>query len=140
MTSPLSRAQLASERGAAAVEMALVLPVLLLVVLGMVDFGLALNAKITLNEAAREGARWAAIGQPNAQGRVADLTASLASPAPVVFVTGCSATPAITDRATVNVEYAYRFITPFNAFAGAFGGSGSDTITLRATGVMRCGG
>jgi hypothetical protein len=44
------------------------------------------------------------------------------------------------DRATVRVDYPYTFLTPFNAFAAMFGGGGSNTITLRATGVMRCGG
>ena len=52
-----------AERGAAAVEMALVLPMLLFVVFGIIDFGRLLNAQITLTEAAREGARAAAMGQ-----------------------------------------------------------------------------
>src|ERR1039458_5924651 len=55
----------ARERGAAAVEFALLLPVLLLLVFGIVDFGRALNAQITLTQAAREGVRLAALGQPN---------------------------------------------------------------------------
>ena len=45
------------ERGAAAVEMALILPVLLLLVGGIIDFGRAFNAQMTLTQAAREGAR-----------------------------------------------------------------------------------
>ena len=48
--------------GAAAVEMALVLPLLLLLVFGIVDFGRALNLQITLTQAAREGVRPAALG------------------------------------------------------------------------------
>jgi Flp pilus assembly protein TadG len=43
------------------VEFALVLPILLLLVLGMIEFGWILNGKITLNSAAREGARVAAV-------------------------------------------------------------------------------
>lgn len=45
------------EAGAAAVEFALVLPVLLAVVLGMIDTGLWLNQKITATNAARQGLR-----------------------------------------------------------------------------------
>jgi len=37
----------ARDRGAAAVEFALLLPVLLLLVFGIIDFGRALNAQIT---------------------------------------------------------------------------------------------
>jgi len=129
-----------SERGAAAVEMALVLPVLLLVVFGMMDFGRMLNAQITVNEAAREGARWAALGQASPGTRVAIAAADLPAPAPSTSVTSCPATPAVDDRATVVVNYQFSFITPFNVFAGLFGGTGSNTMSLRATGVMRCGG
>src|SRR6185312_11491700 len=45
------------ERGAAAVEFALVLPVLLMLIFGIIDFGRMLAAKIVITEAAREGAR-----------------------------------------------------------------------------------
>ena len=51
------------DRGAAAVEFALLLPVLLLLVFGIIDFGRALNASITLTQAAREGARLAAVAE-----------------------------------------------------------------------------
>jgi len=43
--------------GASAVEFALVLPVLLLLVFGVIYFGFAFNTKMTLTQSAREGAR-----------------------------------------------------------------------------------
>lgn len=45
------------ERGAAAIEMALVLPVLILVLGGIIDFGRLFYTQIMLTNAAREGAR-----------------------------------------------------------------------------------
>ncbi len=48
-----------SEAGQSLVEFALVLPVLLLLLLGIIQFGAVFNALITLNAAAREGARTA---------------------------------------------------------------------------------
>ena len=48
-----------SERGASLIETALVLPLLLLLVGGIVDFGFAFNNYITITNAAREGARYA---------------------------------------------------------------------------------
>ena len=47
-----------SERGAAAVEFALVMPLLLLLVFGIVEFGLIMNRQITVTHAAREGVRY----------------------------------------------------------------------------------
>jgi len=51
-----------SQRGQALVELALVAPVLLLLVLGAVELGAAFQAKITITNAAREGARLAGRG------------------------------------------------------------------------------
>ena len=50
-----------SEKGQAMVEMALVLPILILIIGGIVDFGWLFYNKLALNNAAREGARYAAI-------------------------------------------------------------------------------
>jgi Flp pilus assembly protein TadG len=49
------------ERGAAAVEMALILPVLILLVFGIIQFSLAYNRQQGLHAAAREGARIASL-------------------------------------------------------------------------------
>lgn len=49
------------ERGAAAVEFALVLPILLAVVFGIVEFSWTFNQQISLSNAARESARYMAI-------------------------------------------------------------------------------
>lgn len=45
------------QRGAAAVEFALIVPLLLSMLLGVIDFGMALGQNISLQGAAREGAR-----------------------------------------------------------------------------------
>jgi len=47
--------------GQSLVEFALVLPLLIMLILGMIEFGWILNGKITLTSAAREGARVAVI-------------------------------------------------------------------------------
>ncbi|MDF2473655.1 MAG: TadE-like protein [Anaerocolumna sp.] len=46
-----------NENGQSLIEFVLILPILLLLVLGMIEYGWLLNGKITLNSAAREGAR-----------------------------------------------------------------------------------
>ena len=57
MTRQARRGSANCDRGAAAVEFALLLPLLVLLVFGMIDFGRAINAQITITQAAREGAR-----------------------------------------------------------------------------------
>jgi len=50
------------ERGQGLVEMALILPFLLVLVIGIVELGIALNRQLTVVNAAREGARFGATG------------------------------------------------------------------------------
>jgi TadE-like protein len=54
----------AGRRGAALVEFAIVVPLLLFLVLGIMEFGMIMHDYIMLAQGAREGARTAAIGQP----------------------------------------------------------------------------
>ena len=50
-----------NEKGQSLVEFALVVPILLIFILGILEFGWLLNAKITLTSAAREGVRAAVV-------------------------------------------------------------------------------
>jgi Flp pilus assembly pilin Flp len=50
------------EEGAAAVEFALLLPLLVLLLFGFIQFGLAFNTRIQATNAAREAARMAVVG------------------------------------------------------------------------------
>jgi Flp pilus assembly protein TadG len=132
------------DRGATAVEFALLLPVLLLLVFGLIDFGRALNAQITLTQAAREGARLAALGgQLSAVvSRTQTAATGLSSSQVSVTVTACpsggSAGGSPAD-ATVQASYPFSFVTPLGAIAKLFGGSGpGSSMTLTATGVMAC--
>lgn len=55
-----------NNRGQALVEFALILPVLMLLVVGVMEFGLIINQYMVVAEAAREGARSAALGGSDA--------------------------------------------------------------------------
>ena len=54
-------------RGAALVEFALILPLLLMLVLGIIEFGVLMMHQLTLVQVAREGSRAASLGNSVAQ-------------------------------------------------------------------------
>lgn len=56
--------RLADDDGASAVEFALVVPLLLLVVFGIINFGVLFSQQITFNNSVREGARRAVVNDP----------------------------------------------------------------------------
>ena len=127
---------LTGDRGAAAVEFALVLPLLLLLVFGIIDFGRAYNAQVTLTQAAREGARLAALSQANVVSRTQSAALPLTGVA--VAVTPCPA--GSTGDAIVQTSYTFSFITPISAISGLFGSSFGGPISMTGRGVMRCQG
>lgn len=134
-----SRARQRHDRGAAAVEMALVMPLLLLIVCAIIDFGRMYNTQITITQAAREGARAAAYGQSAAQieDRVDLATSSLAEPVNVTSTTTC---PNSNDVAEVTVQYDFEFVTPFAMLSGMFGATPEGQYDLTSTAVVTCSG
>jgi Flp pilus assembly protein TadG len=127
------------ERGAALVELAFALPVLLLIVWGIIDFGRLLITANQLASAVREGARYAAILPPPMSN--ADITAvkqvvknrfvPLGGAAltdgniQVNAVTGASGTVTVTITG-----YTWRTITPLGAMTGI---GATNTLTRSAT-------
>ena len=70
-----------SRRGAEFVEAAVTIPVVVLVMLAVVQFGLLVYAGQMASEAARHGVRWGAVAQANQAGIAAAQAASFASSA-----------------------------------------------------------
>jgi TadE-like protein len=124
-----------TDRGAAAVEAAFVLPILLLVVFGIIDFGRMLNTQISVTEAAAQGVRVASFG-----GDPTDRVEEIAGEGVLIpGLTTCEAADAMEEDAQVTVTYPFEFVTPVGALAGLFDGGGFDgTVTLTADGVMPC--
>ncbi|MBI2723593.1 MAG: pilus assembly protein [Chloroflexi bacterium] len=52
------------ERAQSLVEFSLIIPLFLILVFGVIDFGMGLRAYITVAQATREGARYASVGNP----------------------------------------------------------------------------
>jgi hypothetical protein len=143
------------EDGAAAVEFALVLPVLIVILFGIIEFGFALYNKEVITNASREGARAgivqviprrdttyiedvvkdylekAAWDESKASISVSlALQAQCSDPNPPFSAGSCGV---FSDCLKVKVDYPYSFSVLPNFIAGI-----SQNITLSATTIMKC--
>jgi Flp pilus assembly protein TadG len=127
------RYQARDDSGAAAVEFALVLPLLLLVVVGIIQFGRIYSQQIELEGAANAGARYLAVHPTDTAGARAktrdaanNITLSDADIA-ATATTPCNGT----DSVTVVASHVFVFDIPLLPH---------PDITLRGRGVMPCTG
>ena len=120
------------DSGAAAVEFAIVVPVFLLIVFGIIEFGFVFNAQISLTQAVREGVRAGAVGDAVSEAAMIDRFEDAYNGIGGGVLSG-SATPCSPGDndgdATLTGQLA--FTTPISRF-GPF--------TLESEAVMRCGG
>ena len=119
-----------TNRGAAALEFGLLMPILILLIFGMVEFGRGYNAKLTVTHAAREAVRVYSLdaGDPgaaaqNAAGGLAVTTSVSGGP--------CSDPANSGDPVSVTVNHTVSYNIPL------FGGG---SWNLSETATMRCGG
>jgi Flp pilus assembly protein TadG len=126
-------------RGQALVEFALVAPLLLLLILGLMDFARAWNVYQVITDAAREGARTAVVENPTItdEGVRAVIEAALGRASlnldnATIEITGMNSGRG--NPTTVRVEYEYRlgWIGALLALA-----QGTDQLTLTSEIVMR---
>ena len=135
----VSMNRLRSETGAAAVEFAIVLIPLLLLLMAIVEFGRAYDQQITLSAAAMEGARVMAVqndpvaAKAKARDAAPALSPALTDSQIAISGTGCPAGYPVGQTVTVTVTYPLTSIT--GMFDSLFSGG-----HLTGKGVMRCGG
>ncbi|MEJ2541402.1 MAG: TadE/TadG family type IV pilus assembly protein [Gemmatimonadota bacterium] len=98
-------------RGQALVEFALVAPILLILLLGIVDFARAWNVYQVLTDAGREGARWAVVDNGSTvaevQQRIIDAAANARVPLTAANITVTEGTLTNEDT-TVTIDYTHR--------------------------------
>jgi hypothetical protein len=144
-----------SERGSALVELALVLPLLLVVIAGIVDFGFAFQRFEVVANAAREGARLGTkpnYGAASIRRRVRDYLkqglnfptdtaldpycpdASISVSTPTVSVPLSSGSMSlVTSRVDVFYHHQFMLMRPL---LGLINKTWGQSITLKATSVM----
>ena len=121
------------ERGAVAVEFALVAPVLIALIIAVVEFSNAYNVQVSVTQASREAARTMAITKDASKATAAGKAgAPSIDTALLTFDYSAASCPAATPtpNAIVTVTYTGTSLTGF------FGSS----LILTGKGAMQCGG
>lgn len=134
------------EHGGSLVEFAIIGPLLLLILFGIIEFGVLLYDKAMITNASREGARAGIVfSDPritNAQ--IESVVRNYCETHLISFGSGSELNipppdwtgTSAGDSLTVFVEYPFRFLVFSNVLA-LIGGSGSNLVNLRAETVMR---
>ena len=123
------RGEFSSERGAALIESAIMLPLVLILIFGLIAFARGYNAKVTATHAAREGVRVLAVTQDNSAGEAAAVAAATSLNPALLTVTSTACNPG--DPTTLTVDYTFTYDIPV---------LGGRTVNISETGVMRCSG
>jgi len=126
------------------VEFALLMPILLTLVAGMIDAGFAINRYTMLNNAAREGIRAASLSQSAAEVEAvvnkylgdsgvaaSSVTLTCQKPNSTATCTGGWAGKATGGTAILTITYRHPWVTPIPGLMG------SDQISLSKTTRMR---
>lgn len=128
--------RLRDERGATAVEFALIVPLLIVLLLGIAEFGRAFQVQGTLSAAAREGVRVMALQNDPTAARTAvrnaatSLNPTITDAEIVISPATCPTTNGGSTSVRLTISYPMPYLT-------GFFGSG---LGLTGTGVMRCNG
>jgi Flp pilus assembly protein TadG len=103
-----------SEKGQAAVELALVLPVLVLLLCGIMEFGRVYDASLVITQAAREGARAGAVGDTDAQvtSAVKTVAGSLNQNNLSITISPPQSSRTSGDNITVEINYSVQLVAP----------------------------
>jgi Flp pilus assembly protein TadG len=120
-------------KGQAMVETALILPIIILIIAGIFDFGFMFNQNIIILNASREGARSAAVGSSDAEiiNVVNNAAVTLDQTKLSVTINPSDSVRRKGDAVTVTVQYDYTFLTPIMS------GIINRPIQLRASDTMR---
>ena len=143
------------EEGVALVEFALVAPLLLILLFGMLEFGRAFNYWIDATHLANEGARWAVVNKNPAssgtlqnyirqQAGTNELRAGGSTAVPDGIVV-CISFPTDSDGTTgqvgdpveVKALVEYHWMPALGFLMEQFGGDGLGTTTVQSTSTMR---
>lgn len=128
-----------TEMGQSLVEFSLILPILLILLFAIVDFGRAFYTWNSLSQAAREGARVAAVQGTSTQidSAVTAAMGGLTTTSPTLTRTYTNVQAAKGETVTITLGYQFEYVTPISPLLNLIGGSGFANPTLTSSSAMR---
>lgn len=105
---------LKNEKGQSLVEFAILLPLLLLIIMGIFEFGLMLNSYLTIHNSAREGARLGIVAGSNSEisELISNISPTLDTENLIVNITPAEGIRKSGGTLTVEVIYDYQVSIP----------------------------
>ncbi|MGE5597401.1 MAG: TadE/TadG family type IV pilus assembly protein [Hyphomicrobiales bacterium] len=133
-----------TEAGQSLVEFAMILPVFLLLLFALVDFGRGFYTWLVVTNAAREGARAAAVQMDSAgidqkiqEAYCDDYPGDCSLDPAKMTVTKTNVQGARGSEVTISVSYDFDYVTPIGDFIKLVGGSGLSEPSISASSSMR---
>jgi Flp pilus assembly protein TadG len=135
-----------SDAGQSLVEFSMILPIFLILLFALVDFGRGFYTWMVITNAAREGARAAAVQSDLATvdskiygsfcaSYPSDCSISTDPTIMTITPTNIQGTPG-TDT-SIDISYNFQFVTPLGSMLTLIGGSSISAPTLQAHATMR---
>jgi Flp pilus assembly protein TadG len=133
--------RLRNERGAALLETAITLPIILMISVGIFEFGRAYQVQQVLTNAAREGARVAVLAdytdaQVTTVVRTYLTDGGLTAVNPVIL-RNVAVAPATGSRVTINYPFNFMVLNPVARLVTPTSTLGSGVLTMQASALMR---
>jgi len=131
-----------TERGSAAVEFALVFPLVIMLLLAIIEFSRLWNVQATLSDAARIAARYAAVASNNpdlSESEIITAATDKAKSVPGLFDWATATITVDPDCEASGFATSTISVVP-GSMSGWFSSALGTPIELEATGMMPCGG
>ncbi|WP_291642870.1 TadE/TadG family type IV pilus assembly protein [Clostridium sp.] len=124
---------LKNEKGQSLVEFSILLPILLLVLMGILEFGLMLNSYLTINNSAREGARLGIVAGSDSEisELITNISPTLDTENLIINITPSDGSRKSGETLTVEVVYDYQVTIPI------ISNILNDVVVLKAQTSMR---
>lgn len=124
-----------NEKGQATVEFALILPILLIVICGIIDFGWIYSKKIQLQSACYTGARYAIVSNNDSlsqEGVISQITSALPGTSPDTLSIQLNYSSGITGNVTVTLIESVKALTPITSIF-----TSNQNIEIKASSTMK---